>query len=695
MQGTTQLSILGEAREIAAALDALTYSPLPYFNGLDLLTISARLTDAAGSTLAAANKTVDVIILPVNDPPSIVVPPAPVALANRGQPAAVRGIFVLDRDVYESPGAMLRVSLEAAHGTMAIPPGHGVAMVASGDGRQVSLEGDIVRVNRALDALAYLPEDGFEGDDVIRVHVDDEGNSGLGGALSAMAMVNITVAPAPEDDRPTCPLMLPRDYEMEEDGWVALLPSLIRQVRTDALGAVELHIESSSGQGAVSVVMGEARGLAITSATINGTSVIRGRVTELMTVLAAGGLRYSTTPDWHGVDHLHILLLANGNGSPPLCAMDSVVRVAAINDRPSLSFGKPNASALAAMEDTPTILYNLTVTDVDVALEPDPTEPYTPPMYRVRISASNGTVRWVDLARAVSAQALPSPAGSLAFLARYDVMAGLLRDNVAYLGRPDYFGPDVVVVEADDLGYYGRGGPMQASLAIDVDVAPVNDPPVITIASAARGPATSPLPSSENGSLSLWANVSVDDVDAAEGEFYVVTLEVESGMLMMDSRPDLTFLDGTAPGRSLLRFTGPLPQVNIALRSLAYSAAAGGKADRLGADLLTVTAVDGQGAEAQPAYLPMRISRSNSPPQLSLNSSALATGREDTPMPLRGAVAYIAGSDGAGHVTMELRPSLRADLEVQAISTSIETQVGISRAHTYIRSLDTSTVLAL
>ena len=61
------------------------------------------------------------------------------------------------------------------------------------DDTKMTFTGTIDDINTALDGLTYTPNPGYNGSDTLTITTDDQGNTGTGGALSDVDIVNITV----------------------------------------------------------------------------------------------------------------------------------------------------------------------------------------------------------------------------------------------------------------------------------------------------------------------------------------------------------------------------------------------------------------------------------------------------------------------------------------------------------------------
>ncbi len=167
-----------------------TFTPMLNYNGPVPL-ITYTLSDGNGGSDTA---TLTLTVSPVNDAPLLTAPSAVSGVQNTGLPAdqlAIPGVTIADIDSATAP---VRVTLNVAHGTLSLPPGSGVAMVLSDNGKTITLTGTPADINAALATLRYIGDFGFHGADALDITVDDIANGGAGGARTAIQTMAISVA---------------------------------------------------------------------------------------------------------------------------------------------------------------------------------------------------------------------------------------------------------------------------------------------------------------------------------------------------------------------------------------------------------------------------------------------------------------------------------------------------------------------
>ncbi len=248
-----------------------------------------------------------------------------------------------------------------------------------------------------------------------------------------------------------------------------------------------------------------------------------------------------------------------GNGLIPLKTFS--ITVTPVNHAPTLTV----PGTITVNEDT-AFTFNspnrLIATDVDS------------PTLTVQLTALNGNLNLVG--------ATGNGTGSVALNGSATVINNAF-NSMRYQGLPNYNGPDAITVSVSD-------GQFTQTQTITVNVAPVNDPPVLTVPGA-----QSVL---EDASLSFANLITLTDIDSPTLN---VTLTVSTnGTLNVASEPSLAFLGGTANGGNTLSLTGTVDDLQLALSSLTYQ----GQLNYNGKDNLTI-AVQDLGGDGIGAALPV------------------------------------------------------------------------------------------
>ncbi|TWA63400.1 hypothetical protein FBZ82_11358 [Azospirillum brasilense] len=132
-------------------------------------------------------------VTPVNDAPQITA--GTTALATmKGVAVAVTGLSVSDVDAGALP---MLVTLTAGHGTLTLASAGWDAVITGNGTDSVTIRATLATINGLLGAANGLlyTAGSYTGADAIRIVVNDLGNGGAGGPLTATATIGVTVAP--------------------------------------------------------------------------------------------------------------------------------------------------------------------------------------------------------------------------------------------------------------------------------------------------------------------------------------------------------------------------------------------------------------------------------------------------------------------------------------------------------------------
>lgn len=171
--------VLGQG-EASASLDGvfLDVTGDGRLNVLDLLGVATQIR-AAGEGDETAN-----------DPPVNSVPGSQTVDEDQVLTFASGSLSVNDVD---AGPAGVSVHLGVNNGVLSV---NTTGAVVNGDGtKDVTVSGDLQKVNQALNGLRYAPLPNFHGSDTLTVTSDDLGNTGTGGPMTDVDTVDITIRP--------------------------------------------------------------------------------------------------------------------------------------------------------------------------------------------------------------------------------------------------------------------------------------------------------------------------------------------------------------------------------------------------------------------------------------------------------------------------------------------------------------------
>ncbi len=170
--------------------------------GADTLTVSTNDQGATGSGGPLTDSdpvAITVGVAAVNDPPVINLS----AVVQQTDPAgavifnAANGNLISVADADAGIG-LVKVTLTATHGTMTLSGVTGLTFNPGQDGTAdatMTFTGALTDVNAALDGMSFNRDAGYTGLADVSIGVNDQGNTGTGGAQIANAVENISIEP--------------------------------------------------------------------------------------------------------------------------------------------------------------------------------------------------------------------------------------------------------------------------------------------------------------------------------------------------------------------------------------------------------------------------------------------------------------------------------------------------------------------
>ncbi|WP_416671886.1 DUF4347 domain-containing protein [Egbenema bharatensis] len=346
--GNTTLKFTGNLVNINQALDGLVFNPNLDFNGVATVRVHV---DDLGNTGQGGSKTdediVSITVNAVNDAPKIQVSKnqtidedTNLVFAGQNQ------IIVSDVD---SEGEIVRASLKVSHGRLSLNGDvTGLRFIAGSrtNSSEVVFEGTIADINAALEGLVYRGNLNFNGSDTLSIEVNDLGNTGKGGSLTARENVRIAVQAV--NDPPVN--IVPRTQTVKEEAALIFSTNTGNAVRVT-------DVDMKEGTGVLQVSLTVTNGT-LTLAQTNGLTFSRGNGTSDLTMTFRGsiesinaalnGMSYRGKRDFFGRETLTIMTsdLGNTGKGGALLDVDTVViNVENVNDAPSISGAPANTIA--------------------------------------------------------------------------------------------------------------------------------------------------------------------------------------------------------------------------------------------------------------------------------------------------------------------------------------------------------------
>ncbi|MFD1887295.1 S-layer homology domain-containing protein [Paenibacillus wenxiniae] len=173
------------------------------------------------------------------------VPPTSTMLQNTNSSTDLNGTKVTDVDFNETPNATMTVTLDTYNGVVNVDTStSGVTVVQGGNNQaSITLSGSMAQINQALLPLQYVPNHNFNGIDKLNFTVNDQGNTGEGGPMTAFKTVYLNVIPVNQD--PTISAVA--DQHLFVNQSTKVLPFTVSDFETDA-NALTVTVTSSDTQ---------------------------------------------------------------------------------------------------------------------------------------------------------------------------------------------------------------------------------------------------------------------------------------------------------------------------------------------------------------------------------------------------------------------------------------------------------------
>ncbi len=613
--GTGTLTLTGT---VAAINTFITFGGLRFLtaaNATGDVTLNVDINDQGNTGAGGARSSADTVTLqvsPVNDAPSLTVP-ASIAVTE-DVASAVTGISIADPD---AGAGSVTMTLTAVAGTLGGTSGSGVTVTGSGTGT-LTLAGTVANINAFIAGsnVTYTPPLNVAGNVTLGVEVNDNGNTGSGGALHDVAATTLQIAA--QNDAPT--ITAPATIGVTEDTASAITG--ISFADLDAGGsAVVVTLSVSSGtltatSGGGVTVGGSGTGTLTLSGSIlaiNGYLAFFPNVTFTTAANATANVTLTVEIDDQG---------NTGAGGAQDTAANVTLQVSAVNDAPALTL----PANIAVTEDVASALTGISIADVDAGAG-NVAATFTVPAGTLAATSGGG------VAVGGSGTGALTLTGTVA-----NINAFIAGSNLTYTTAANATGNVTLAVSVNDGGNTGAGGALTDNGNVTLQITAVNDAPTIT------APATIGVTEDVASALT---GISFADVDAG-GAAVLVTLSAPSGTLAATSGGGVA-VGGSGTGT--LTLTGTIADINtfIAGSNVAFTTAADATAD-----VTLAVSVDDQGntgaggAQNAATNVTLQVAAVNDAPSLTLPGNIAVT--EDVASALTGIV--IADVDaGGGSVT--------------------------------------------
>ncbi len=653
--GDGTMTFSGTAANINAALEGMTFHPVPDYNGPALLSLTTNDGGnvGTGGTLSDAD-TVAITVTPVVD-------------ITNDEVTTVEDIAITFNVITGTNGA----TADSFEGTPAVSAINGTPV---GNGSMVSVSNGTVTVDATSGLLTFTPAGGYNGQTTFSYTV----TSPTGVTETATVTVNIGAY----NDAPVN--TIPGTQTFNEDTGRVFSTSngnAISIADVDAAtGDVTTTVSVLTGTITVGGTVGEQA--VLTSITGSGTNtlVLTGTIAEINAVLQ--GLSYSSPLNFNGSDTLTILTNDNGNtgAGGPMTDEDTVsLIINPVNDAPVntvplaqtvaedgvLTFSAGNGNAIS-------------IADVDAATGDLTTT----------LTVVNGTL---TIGGTVGQQAaLTSIAGSgtgtLVLTGTLSEINAVL-EGLVYTPDLNFNGNDSLSITINDNGNTGSGGPLSDVDSFGITVNPVNDAPVNTV------PGMQTF-NEDEGLIFSTANgntISIADIDAATGDV-TTTVTVTKGMLIpggsLVQQSALTSIIGSGTGTLVL--TGTIAEINAVLEGLVYTT----PENVNGNDTLSITTNDngntGSGGPLSDQDSVSLVIRPVNDDPVRVGTISDRTNNDSDPIHLNvtGFFDDVDTTDALTFTATDLPPGLTIDLNTGVISGTINSSASVGGPYTVVITAD-------
>ena len=321
---------------------------------------------------------------------------------------------------------------------------------------------------------------------------------------SNVATATITIFPVNDAPVITAPLTA---GPVEEEALLTFSNANLISIADTDVGTGDIKMLLTADDG--TLTLSSFVGLAFTSGDGTSDSAMAFRGTADNVAAALDGLSYRGNVDFNGPDTVHIMVDDLGNTgkcpvppppSDPPCSLldtgDITVTVNGVNDAPVVTV--PIAQA-ATEEISHLVAPNISVADVDVGNGD----------LQVTLTVSNGALT-LSTTNGLSFTAGSNASSSMTFTGTLASVNTAL-NNLTYLGELNFDSADTITITVNDLGNTGSGPALSDTETITVNVAGVNDAPVLV----------GPGPQTATEDILHFLGINFSDVDAGNGQLHL------------------------------------------------------------------------------------------------------------------------------------------------------------------------------
>lgn len=528
------MTFTGTISDINGALQGLTYTPTADFIGSAVLSVSVNdLGNVGAGGQLTGSGSVTINVSGVNDAPVVAVPTTQTVSEDGTLTFSTANNNALSLSDIDAGSNPVEVSVGVLNGTLTLSSTAGITFLF-GDGTDdaiMTFTGSISDINAALDGLTYTPTANYSGSETLSLGVIDNGNSGVGGALSGSGQVAINVTAI--NDAPLV-IIARANQTVAEDS-----PLTFTSTNLNVLSIADPDAGSNIVQLTLAVQQGTATlsqttGLSFTvgDGISDSTMTLTGTIADINAALF--GLVFIPTADFNGAARITLTVddLGNTGSGGALTASDFTnINVTAVNDAPAINA----PSSEVTDEDTALVFSDnqgnpISLTDVDAGQG----------IVQATIHVTNGLFSLSQTTGLSFSIGDGTDDDRMVFTGKLaDINAAL--QGLTYTPAAEFTGPAELGLIIDDQGNSGSGGPLSDSRLMSITVTAINDAPVFA-------PANPTFSVDENATIgTVVGSVSVTDVDSAPSDlsFSIISGNTNNGFAI-DSNGQLTVANSAA-----------------------------------------------------------------------------------------------------------------------------------------------------
>jgi hypothetical protein len=269
---------------------------------------------------------------PVNDAPTITAPAS--VTTDEDTAFFFSGSNVISVADVDAETGTLEVSLSVSQGVLKLATLSGITVMSGADNSaSMVIRGTLAALNAALNGLRYTPALNYNGSDTLNISVNDLGNSGTGGPLSASASVAITINPV--NDAPT--ITAPNTVTTIEDTSLTFTGANTISVADLDAGSSPVLVRLTVQHG--TLTLSGTSGLSFNIGTGSGDAVMEFTGTLANINAALAGMTYTPDPDYFGTDTLQVFVNDQGHtgsGGNQTATKNITINISGVNDAPRL-----------------------------------------------------------------------------------------------------------------------------------------------------------------------------------------------------------------------------------------------------------------------------------------------------------------------------------------------------------------------